>query len=327
MPRLGFGLGLDVKKIIVSGGSRGPASAITAYFMVDEPSGKILKIMPDGTVHTWHTYAGALEPEGCIVDSKNERLYVLIGNAGTRQVDRFDNLTGNDSGGSATKTLASTQYGGNGTYVYSTDEIYYASPSGATIGIFKIDADLTTVSEVLVAKYFRDFMYWPPDDEAICANLSPSSIWAGELDGSGWSQSTTRDPVTDRGIAIPPAHEMGDTEYMFLCAFQIIHRYSRYGGGKLNWLVLTTGLDITPAQPRIDFVNGLVVFIGVESGGIGTDGIYTAPLQQGAHSDQSGVVKIADITSQVPSMTAGSGKGLEILFNGDPTTLMVDIAP
>lgn len=256
-------------------GPGGPATAVTAYFVISEPEGKILKIMPDGTVHTWHTYAAALEPEGCIVDSKNQRLFVIIGNAGTRQIDRFDDLTGDDSGGSPTTTLASTEYGGNGTYVYSTNEVYWAQTAGAVIGIFKADAALTTITQVLVAKFFRDFMYWPPDDEAWCANLSPASIWSGELDGSGWAQVTTRLPVTDRGLCIPPAHAMGATKYLFICQNQNFYRYERLSTGNIVWLNLTSGLDITPRQPRIDYVNDKAAFIGVDSGGTGTDGVYT----------------------------------------------------
>ncbi|KKL04797.1 hypothetical protein LCGC14_2612460, partial [marine sediment metagenome] len=107
-------------------GPGGPATAVTAYFVISEPEGKILKIMPDGTVHTWHTYAAALEPEGCMVDSRSQRLFVSIGNAGTRQMDRFDDLTGDDSGGSADATLALSNHGGNGIYEYGSDKVFVA---------------------------------------------------------------------------------------------------------------------------------------------------------------------------------------------------------
>ena len=48
---------------------------------------------------------------------------------------------------------------------------------------------------------------------------------------------------------------------------------------------------------------------------------------EAAHGDQSNVMKIADISSQLPSMTSDSSIGLAILFNGDPSGLMVDVLP
>ncbi len=331
MSRLGFGLGLDVAKVVASGGG---ALGVNAYFVCSKSDNEVYKILPDGTTTVFHDYAGegTDEPYGVAVDSKNGRLFVILGDTTNEyEVHRYDDLT-IDTGATATKKLSGygTFWGGPSNYVDVTDEVLWTSKGTGTKGVLKVDGDLTTVAGVYTNWNFSGVDYWAPDGVAYGSEISSGdSVWKGNLDGTGWTQIAGIGGGLN-GMCIPPAHQMGSTEYLLMSdnITDSIRRITRAGAGTIDWLVMSSGgstIKIEPTAVQYDYSNNEVVFLGFEAGGTGVDGLYKIPIQEAAQSEGN-IVLIKDLTSLfVFGNSPTAGHDVSIWYNQDPEPSRIDV--
>ncbi len=330
MPRLGFGLGLDVGKAAASDGGGG--FAVSAYFYASERDKKVYKIKPDGTITIFKSYA-TLEPNGCAVDSANGRLFVMCGDASpaTRQIDRFDDLS-LDTGATAAVSVSShTAYGGAGRYVYHSDELIWGSELGTPDGIHKVNGALTTFTTIDTADG-TDCEYWPPDDEVYSHDGVANRFRSGNLDASSWANRGGVTSGFESSLVVPPAYLMGGNQYLMIgeASGGRIDRYtSRTApGSRLSWLDVTAASSTIKLQVRclrFDYANNRLIFVGHDNGGTGVFGLYSIPIQEGAQAEGN-LTLIADIgaAGSTARHLIDDDQGLAIAYTSSPEALFID---
>ncbi len=295
---------------------------------------KVYKITAAGVITTFKDYSGVpREPYGCAVDSDNGRLFVMMGDtAGQYQVDRFDDLS-LDSGATAAATISShTAHGGEGRYVYSTDELIWGTINGTPDGFHKYDGSLTTYL-TLDTLDGNDCEYWPPDTEVYGVDQIASRFRSGELDGTSWAIIGGVTSGNETSMLVPPAYLMGATEYLMI-GESLSGRIDRYTsrtapGSRLSWLDTTAAASDIQLQIRcirFDYANNKIIFIGHDNAGTGVFGLYSIPIQEGAQTEGN-IVLLADFGAAGIGGTPLTGQGLGIHYNSDPSGLMVDVLP
>ena len=312
-------------------GDAGNPLSVRAYFIASAPDKQILKINVDGTTSIFYDYtAGGELPQGLMVDSKNQRMFVIHGDfAGTKRIDRFDRL----SGVTGTISASTTGYGGGaiqageGFYEYGSDFIFWAPNSGTT-GIHRMKGDFSAYSTSYNNIACIDVDYWPPSGKMYATEQTSTD----QLYSSGLHENlTAKGNLTGftRGIVAVPAFMMGGTTYVLYCERQTgrIRRIPRSTtAGDTAWLqleVAAASLGLLPNFMEVDLANHRLLFWGQANGGTGVDGLYSVPLRKNPQVEAN-VTLLEETTTLLPNMSSAGRGGLGILYDRDPSSHMVD---
>lgn len=311
-------------------GGGGPVETL-AYFYASAAANKVYKVTPAGVITIFKDYSGVpREPYGVAVDSANGRLFVMMGDTAAQfQVDRFDDL-GLDSGATAAATISShAWWGGEGRYVYSTDEVYWGPVGGiGNTGIRKVNGAVTAVTSVVALSDMYDAEYWPPDDKVYTFESKTSDLlYSGNLAGTTWALVGVVVSDGARSLATIPAGLMGGTNYFLYSdtGNRFVGRVKRDATGEMMWLD-TTGasvIKIIPRCIRMNYETNHVVFVGHFNGGTGVFGLYSILIQEAAQAEGN-LVLIADFNAAGIPGSHLTGQGLAIHYNSDPSGGFID---